>query len=223
MQILVGSRHLDLHVSQAPQAAGDGGGLHRDHRSVRYQYNIGLEHLLVLLAEFVKTRRADLLLALQHEFHVAGQALLGAHRLERLGVHPQLALVVVGAAAPDTAVADDRLKRLGPPLAARIDGHHVVVAVHQYGLGLGIDRLLGVNHRIALGGKHLGMVGARLHERRGQPFGAPRHVGPVLALRADRRDAQEVEQLADKAIFICVYILFYFIHFPGFYSVFFNS
>ena len=123
MQVLVGSRHLDLHVSQAPQAAGDGGGLHRDHRSVRYQYNIGLEHLLVLLAEFVKTRRADLLLALQHEFHVAGQALLGAHRLERLGVHPQLALVVVGAAAPDTAVADDTSARSAPAFTSAAASH----------------------------------------------------------------------------------------------------
>ncbi len=135
-------------------------------------------------------------------FTLQGRHSVGAHRLERLGVHPQLALVVVGAAAPDTAVADDRFERLGPPLAARIDGHHVVVAVDQYGLGLGIDDLLGVNHRIALRGKYFGMVGAGLHQRRGQPFGAPRHVGFVLALRADRRDAQQVEQLADKAVFI---------------------
>lgn len=110
MQVLVRSRHLDLHVGQSAQSAGDRRRLHRDHRRVRHQYNIGLEQLLVLLAEAIEARRTDLLLAFEHEFHVAGQRIGGAHRLERLGVHPQLSLVVVGAAAPDAAVADDRLE-----------------------------------------------------------------------------------------------------------------
>ena len=37
------------------------------------------------------------------------------------------------------------------------------MAVHQYGLGFGIDDSFGENNRIAFRGKYLGMVGTGLH------------------------------------------------------------
>ena len=136
VEVLVGSRHLDFHVGQAAQAAGDRGSLHRDHRGVRDEDDVGLEQLLVAAAEVVEALRADLLLALEHEFHVAGQRARRTHRLEGLGVHPELALVVVGAASPDAAVYYDRLEGLRAPLLARVDGHDVVVSVDKHGLRL---------------------------------------------------------------------------------------
>jgi hypothetical protein len=118
-------------------------------------------------------------------FTLQGRRIGGAHRLERLGVHPQLALVVVGAAAPDTPVLDNRLERFRAPLVARVHGHHVVVAVDQHRFGLGVDGLLGENHRIALRGQHVGTVRPGLHECRREKLGAALHVGFVLGLRAD--------------------------------------
>ena len=212
VEVLVRPRHFNLHISQPSQTACDRGRLHRDHRGVRHQYNIGCEHLLVLLTEAVKARRTDLLLAFHHEFDVTGQRIRGAHRLESLGVHPQLPLVVVRSAAPDAALLDDGFERLRAPLAARVHGHHVVVAVDQYRFGFRIDDLFGINHRIALRGQYVGTVSAGLGKRRGEELRATLHVGFVFALRADRRDAQQIEQLTDKPFLILLYINFCFIH-----------
>ena len=127
-------------------------------------------------------------------------------------MHPQLPLVVVRTAGADAALLDDGLEGIGAPLLARIDRHHVVMAVHQYRTRLRIDDLLGIDHRIALGGHHLGPIGSRLDELRGQKLRTALHVGPMLGLGADRRDAQQIEQLADEAILIRLYIMFYLIH-----------
>ena len=43
MEVLVRPLHLDLHVGQAAQAAGDRRGLHREHRGVRDEDHVGLE------------------------------------------------------------------------------------------------------------------------------------------------------------------------------------
>ena len=188
MEVLVGPGHFNLHVSQPAQPAGNGGSGHGKHRGIRHQNDVGFQQLFIAAAETVKAGRPDLLLALQHELDVAGKRIGGAHGLERLGVHPQLPLVVVGAAGPNAAVLDDGLERVGPPLGTRVDGHDVVVAVDQHGFSLGIDDFLGVHHRIAVGRHHLGPVGTRLDQSRGEPLGATLHVGLVLGLRADRRD-----------------------------------
>ena len=95
---------------------------------------------------------------------------------------------------------------------SRIDRHHVVVAVDQHGFGLRIDDLLGIDHRIPGRGHHLGTVGAGLDQCSGEELGAALHVGFMLRLGADRRDAQQIEQLIDKTLFIVVYINLYLIH-----------
>lgn len=101
---------------------------------------------------------------------------------------------------PDAAVAHDGFERLGRPLLARIDRHHVVMAVDQHRFGLGVDDLLGEDHRIPLGGHHLGVVGTGLDERRRQMFGTAHHIPAVFRLRADRRNAQHLEQLFDEGV-----------------------
>ncbi len=133
VQILVGTRYLDLHVGNAAQAACDRRRVERYHRRIGYQYYIGLQKLLVVGAELIQTRRADLLLAFEHELDVARQRIGSAHRLEGLGVHVELPLVVIGTAAPDAAVGHHRLERIGAPLVERIDRHHVVMAVDKHG------------------------------------------------------------------------------------------
>ena len=64
-------------------------------------------------------RAADLLLALEHDAHVDRQrAARREQSLDRLHVHPQLALVVGGAAAVELVAAHDRRKRRMMPVIA---------------------------------------------------------------------------------------------------------
>ena len=74
------------------------------------------------------------------------------------------------------------------------------MAVDQHRFGLGVDDLLGEDHRIPLGGHHLGVVGTGLDECRRQMFGTAHHIPAVFRLRADRRDAQHLEQLFDEGV-----------------------
>ena len=212
VQVLVWSRNLDLHVGQAAQAARDRGGLHRDHRGVGHQDDVGLEHPLVLAAEVVEARRTDLLLAFEHELHVAGQAVGRAHRLESLDVHEKLPLVIVGTAAPDASLFHHRFERIGQPLADRLHGHHVVVAVDQHGLGRWVDDLLAVHHRISCGGHHFGPIRTGLDQRGGQMLRTAHHILPVRRLRTHRRDSQHLEQLVEEPILILLYIKLRFFH-----------
>ena len=54
--------------------------------------------------------------------------------LERLDMHKELALVIIGSAAPDGVVVDYGLKGIGLPFLQGFGRLHVVVAVHQHGL-----------------------------------------------------------------------------------------
>ena len=61
--------------------------------------------------------------------------LTGAYQeLERLDVHEQLTLIIIGSAAPDGIVMNYRLKGVGLPFLQRFGRLHIVVSVHQNGL-----------------------------------------------------------------------------------------
>ena len=109
-------------------------------------------------------------------------------------MHEGLALVVVGTAAPDLAVLDDGLERLCVPELYGIHGHHIVVAIDQHSLGIGIDNFLSHYNGVALGGIDLALVGASGHNQLFPALSTAHHVALVLTLRADRRDAQQAEQ-----------------------------
>ena len=166
----------------------------------------------MLGAELVEAVRADLLLALEHELHVARQRIGGTHGLECLHVHERLPLVVVGAAAPDTSILYDGLEGVCLPLLARVDGHDVIVPVDEHRLGLGADDLLGEDHGVAIRRHNLGMVGSSLDQSCGKPLGAALHVGLMLRLGAYRRYAQKFEELFDELVAVTVDILFYLFH-----------
>ena len=86
------------------------------------------------------------------------------------------------------------------------------MAVDKHGPGLGVDDLLGIDHRVALGRHDLGTVGARLYQSGGKPLGTCLHVALVRRLRADRRYTQQIEQLTEESIFVLLDINFYIIH-----------
>ena len=127
-------------------------------------------------------------------------------------MHPQLALVVIGAARPDAAVAHNRLEGVRAPLGTRIDRHDIIMAVDEDRAGLRVDDLLGIDNGIALRGHHLGPVGPGLHQGGSQPFGATLHIRPVGGFGTDRRDADQIEQLIDEAIVVGFDITLYLVH-----------
>ena len=127
-------------------------------------------------------------------------------------MHKELTLIIIRATTPDATILYNGLKGFCAPLLTWIDGHNIVVAIHQHGLCLGRDNLLGIYYGVAVGGHHLGTVGTRLDERCGQPLGTTHHIGLMLRLCADRRDTQQVEQLLQKTLLIGVNITFYFVH-----------
>ena len=149
VQVVVGTGDLYLPVAQAAQAAGDAGYVGGNHAGVAHQDDIGFQHLFVLFAEAVKAGGTNLLFALKHKLHVAGQLAGLHHKLESLGLHETLPLVVVGAAGPDFAILHHGLKRLGVPQLKRGHRHHVVVAIYQHSGFGGVNGLLAIHYRIA--------------------------------------------------------------------------
>ena len=127
--------------------------------------------------------------------------LAAAHQIFKgLYVHEQLALVVVGPAAPDGAVMDLRIKGVVVPLVQRLHRLDVVVAVDQHGTGFRVNDLLAEDDRMAGGLADAGLVGARFEQQVGEGLGAKIHVGLVFGLGADGGDAQERKQLFEEAL-----------------------
>ena len=200
MQVLVGPGHLDFQVAQATHAAVDGGDLVADHRGVADQADVRFQELAVGLDPGRQRGAADLLLALEEELDVVGE-LAAAHEVfEGLDVHEQLALVVVGSAAPDGFVVHLRVEGIVIPLVQRLHRLDVVVAIDQHGAGLGIDDLLAEDDRMAGGLADAGFVGARFQQQVGEGLGAEIHVGLVLGPGADGGDAQEGEEFFEEAL-----------------------
>ena len=112
------------------------------------------------LAEGDERFRPDLLLALEDELHVAMHRACVQGRLEALGLDHGLPLVVVGAAGIDASVANGGLERLALPKLQRLGGHDVVMPIDEHRGQVGRHDALGVDHRIAAGGHHLGAVGS---------------------------------------------------------------
>ena len=176
MEVFVRSYDLHLHIGQTAQSAGYRWRIERNHRGIRHEDNIRLQLLLVLLAEAVERRRANLLLALKHKLDIAREGVGGAHRLERLDVHKRLTFVVISTTRVDAVVDDGRLERLSSPLLTRIYRHNIVVTIDQYGLGIGRDNLLGIDYRIALGRDNLGGVGSCFCECHSEMLGTLNHI-----------------------------------------------
>ena len=202
MQVLVGAGHFHLEVAEAAQTRGDGGRVGGNHTRVGNKDDVGLQQFLVLSAEVVQTAAADLFLTFQHELDIAGQ-LVGLHQiLESLGVHKRLSLVVVGTASPDLAVLDDGFEGVSFPQFKRINGHHVVVAIHHNsGCCLG-DDFLAIDHGIAGGGHHLAAVGTGGENQFAPAFGTADHIGFVLLLRTDGGDADQTKKFFQKTVLV---------------------
>ena len=136
--------------------------------------------------------------------------LAAAHQvLKGLDVHEQLALVVVGPAAPDGPVVDLRVEGIVVPFVQRLHWLDVVVAVDQHGTGLRVDDLLAEDDRMAGGLADAGFVGARFEQQVGEGLGAEIHICLVFGLGADGWDAQERKQLFEEALPVLLDVFFH--------------
>ena len=207
MQVAVGRLQRHLRIGHAAQPRGDRRRIDVPHAGVADQRQVGGELRLVGGQERFEVGAADFLLALdQHgdaRRDAAGGLLPGAQRLEE---HHRLALVVHRAARDEAlaarAVDQLRLERRAVPELQRIDRLHVVVAVEQ-------------DVRPVVAGRRRRDARRR---RDGRRSAAPRRVKPspaswsrthsaarcavlpMVRLRADRGNAQQVEQSAARGI-----------------------
>ena len=149
---------------------------------------------------------ADLLLALDDEFEVDRLVSGLDHRLEGLDVHEHLALVVTRTPGKDGALgmqfrlADDRLERRGSPEIERIRRLDVVVSIDEDRRQGRVHNPLPVHDRIAGGLHDLHTVGPRLAQVICHGFRAADHVFLVGWVGTDGRNAEQVEQLIEKAV-----------------------
>ena len=104
-------------------------------RRVGEHDHVRVEPRAVRAQERLEVRRADLLLALDDQLHVAGQPpVRGETGAQRRHVHHESGLVVDDAAPVEPAVrAQRRLERRGEPLLGAARRLHVVVRVDQHG------------------------------------------------------------------------------------------
>ena len=124
-------------------------------------------------------------------------------------MHEALPFVVVGATGPDIAVLDYRFEGRSAPQLQRSYGHHVVMAVYQHGGLFRVDNLLAVDHRVTVGGHHLGFVGTGLEQQLFPALGATHHIGLVLLLGTDGRNTDKAEKFLKETVFVLFNILFH--------------
>ena len=199
---MVGTRDLDLPVGQTAQARGERRRLGADHTRVGDDDVLSAEHLEVLTAELLEVRRADLFFTLEEELHIALDESECQSRLEALDLDHRLTLVVVSTACPDVAVTYLGLEGFALPQLKWLGGHDVIVSVDEdRGLG-GVLLIVPEDDGVTCRLVDLYGLYAELLEVVTPVLCTALHVGLVLALGADRWDADELEEVLEEASFV---------------------
>ena len=139
----------------------------------------------------------------------------GEQVLESLDVHEKLAFVVVCAPAPYGILAGcgirpyHGLERVCAPEFQRLRRLHVIVPVYEHCLCLRVDDLAAENDRIAVGGQHLGLIGAGFHQQHGESLRAAAHIVLVRSLGADGRNPQYGKQFFKKPFLVLLDVFFH--------------
>ncbi len=115
----------------------------------------------MISAEFLQMDGTDFFFAFEQKFYVTSQKIVFESQLKSLDLYHRLPFVVIGAPAFDQPVFDAGLKGWRSPQFHRIFGHHVVMAVHEHRVSLGIDDFFSVHNGMPLGLKNLGFVHSR--------------------------------------------------------------
>ena len=218
MEIFVRSGYRDFHIAQAAHAAVDGRYLVGNHRGIRNQDDIGREFLFVCSHPSRQRGASDFFFAFEDKLHIVTEFPFAQQVFEGFDVHEQLALVVVGAAAPDGLFSgsrirtDDRLERIGAPFLQRLGRLHVVMAIDQHRTGFRIHRLDAEYHRISRCRTDFGRIGPRLQQQGLQPLCAGVHIIFMFRFGAYRRNPQQGKQFRKKPLPILFDILFHIVN-----------
>ena len=208
VQVSVGAAHFHFHIGHAAKAYGDGWVVHANHVGIRYQDHVCLEALLVGEDKFVQVVRADFLFPFDHKLDIAGEVACGHHRFKGLDVHVKLPFVVCSAARKNSSLGvdgrflEDWLKWWGIPQLVGVCRLHVVVAVNQYGGEIWVDYFFSVDDREAWGFTDFYPICTGLFEGVFDKIGCRYDVSFEFGIRTYRRDAEEVKELLQKAIFV---------------------
>ena len=131
--------------------------------------------------------------------------------LERLYMHEELPLVIVGTAAPDGIVMDYRLKRVGSPFIQRFGRLYIIMAIHQHRLERRVHSLASEHDRISACRHHIGHISPGFKQQFPEPFSATHHIGLVLLFGTYRWDSQYGEQFFEEPLPVLFNILFHFL------------
>ena len=139
----------------------------------------------------------------------------GKQVFEGLDVHEQLAFVIVCPAPPDGVLAgggirsDYRFEGICAPEFEWLRRLNVIMPVYEHCLCLWVDDLAAEDHRIAVCGEHLGLVGPGLHQQHGEFLRAAAHIVFVRSFCADRRNPQYGKQFFEEAFLVLLDIFFH--------------
>ena len=147
---------------------------------------------------------ANFFFALEQDANVDGQLAAAGleQRLVGLHLHPELALVVDGAARVDIVVALGRLPRRSVPLVQRLGRLHIEVRIAERGGLAGSMQPVGVNQRMTAGGDDLDILEADALQVGSNHLGGLADIAFVFFGGADAGNAQQVFQFVEKALLI---------------------
>ena len=125
-------RGLQLEIEISPHPIGDRGLLGAEHGRVGHHNSIGSKSLPIAGDKRHQISAADLLLSLENEFDIDGQAASGP-QIGLHGLHMRQHLPLVVAYAPPKKVfsADGRIERRRAPLVDRVGRLDVVMSVDE--------------------------------------------------------------------------------------------
>lgn len=178
VQVGAGTADLQLQGQRPPERVGQGWAVRAEHPGVGGDGDIGDEVALVAMQEGAQARAADLFLSLEQADHVDRQPPSRAQQcLDGLDVAEQLALVVARPSPEELGPADLGGERWRAPLAQRVDGLDVVMAVDQHGRTAG---------RVPPGGKDSGWRAVLTTLTCGSPARRSRVASQSAAARTSR-------------------------------------
>ena len=167
--------------------------------------------------EFRQVGAADLFFSFDDELDVGGEGIGLHHGLQGLDVHVKLPFVIGGTPREDLAVLYDRIEGAAVPELQRIRRLYIIMPVDEDG-GFGwVGDLFGVDDGMPFGGVDLGLAGAGVEEPLSYGFRTFFQVFLMLAAGADRWDAEEFQQFAEKTVFIFILVVFPSLHSHDFY------
>ena len=200
VQVVRCGAHDDLHAQIAAAVHVDTRPTRSPATTVRRDQHVGLQQVAIAVEDEGQGAAADLLLALEQELHVQGQASLGREpRLDGRDRDPERRFVVRCATRDDPAIDDRRLERRRVPQfdrvgrAARRNGRKPAAWGRRARQPGAIDRL------VAAAIEQLHVLEPDPLEARGEDPGRTRHTSGVARIGRHAWGADEVEQFLEQA------------------------